>query len=120
MCREAGEEKMDHEGSAVAGRANRNGYRSGGGVGRSQHMAAAVENSSGINHHTRRMNFSCNHALGLNLHAALRKNHAVKAAGNHYAVAFNLSFDICAVAEHHGLLGNNVAFYDAVNAERAF
>src|SRR5262245_26503024 len=110
---------MDRERSAVAGGADGNGYRSGGGVGGSQHVAAAVENSSGINHHARRVHFSGDHALGLNLNAALRENHAVEATGNHYAVSFDLSFDLCAVAEHHGLLGNNVAFHVAVNTECA-
>src|SRR5215470_19822598 len=104
---------------AVPGGANGNRYGSGGGVRRSQHVAATVENSSGIDHHAWGMNFSGDYALGLDLDAALRENHAVESAGNHHAVSFDLSLDFCAVSEHHGLLGNNVALHVAVNAERA-
>src|SRR5262249_9794750 len=89
------------------------------GVGGSQHVAAAVENSSRINHHARRVHLPGDHALGLNLDPALRENHAVEAARNHHAVPFDLPFDFCAVAENHGLLGNDVASDVAIDAERA-
>jgi len=40
------------------------------------------------------MNFARHYAFGLNLNAALRKNHTVIAPGNHHAVAFDLAFDL--------------------------
>src|SRR5215510_13495441 len=65
------------------------------------------------------MHFSGDHALGLNLDAALRENHAVEAAGNHHAVSFDLSFDFGAVAEDYSLLGNDISLHVAIDAERA-
>ena len=83
-------------------------------------MTAPIEDASGINDHTRRMHLASDDALGLNLHAALRKNHAVKAAGDDDAVAFDLSLDAGTFAEHHSLLRDDVALHLAVNAERPF
>src|SRR5579859_5760927 len=65
------------------------------------------------------MNFAGNYALGFNLHAALGKNHAVKATGDDHPVPFNLAFDLGAFAENDRLLGNYAALDVAVNAERS-
>src|SRR6266849_379739 len=81
-------------------------------------MASSVEYSARINHHTRRVNFAGNYALSFNLDAALSENHAIETAGNHYPVALDLSFDLCPFAQNHGLFGDDVPFYVAVNAER--
>src|SRR5215469_1811381 len=66
------------------------------------------------------MNFASDHALRLNLHAALREDDAIETAGNHNAISFDLPFDFRAVSEHHGLLRDNVAPHVSVNPERAF
>src|SRR5215469_12570407 len=118
LTTEPGKESSEGN-SAIARGADGNRYRSGGGVGRGEHVAASVENSSGVNHHTGRMYFSRDDALGLNLDAAFRENHAVKAAGNDHAVSFDLTLDFCAVAENDRLLGNDISLHVAIDAERA-
>lgn len=82
-------------------------------------MATAIEDSARVDHHARRMNFTGDHAFGLNLDSAFGEDNAVEAPGNHYAVSFYLTFDLCGIAEDHGLLGNDIAFDVAVDAERA-
>ena len=82
-------------------------------------MAAAVEYSAGINDHARRVNLSRYHTFYLDLHAAFCENHAVKSARDHHAIAFDLSFDFGAFSKNHRLLGDDVAFHVAINAERA-
>lgn len=44
-------ERKPRKNSAVAGGADGNRYSGGGGVGGGQHVAAAVEDPSGVNHH---------------------------------------------------------------------
>src|SRR6266849_7777828 len=63
------------------------------------------------------MHFAGHDALCSDLHAALRKNDAVKAAGDYHAVSFNLALDLRAFAENDSLLGNNIALDIAVDAE---
>src|SRR5260370_42181729 len=63
------------------------------------------------------MHFAGHDALCFDLHAALRKNDAVKAAGDYHAVSFNLALDLRAFAENDSLLGNNIALDIAVDAE---
>ena len=76
----------------MACRADRNGHCSGRGVRGGQHVAAAIENSAGINNHAGGMDLAGHYALGLDFDATLRENHAVEAAGNDHVVAFDLSF----------------------------
>ena len=83
-------------------------------------MAAAVENSTGIDDHAGRMDFSGNDTLGLDFYAAFCKDHAVKTAGNHYVISFDLAFDFGAFTKDYGLFGNDVAFNVAVDSERSF
>src|SRR5712691_6072852 len=61
------------------------------------------------------MNFARHYALGLNLHPPLRKNDAVKPAGDHHSIAFNLPLYLGAFPKHDRLLRNNVSFYVAAN-----
>lgn len=82
-------------------------------------MTVPVENPSWVNHHARRVDFAGDYALGLDLYASLCKNYAIKAARNHHAIAFDLSFDLGVFAKDHGLLGDNIAFYFSVDAKRA-
>src|SRR6266436_9690537 len=82
-------------------------------------MAATVKDATRIDDHTRGVNFAGHDALGFDLHTAFRENHAIEAAGDHYAVAFDLSFHLCAFAEDDGLVRDDVAFDVAVNAERS-
>src|SRR5229473_1030180 len=65
------------------------------------------------------MHFASHHAFRFDLHAALGKNDAIKAAGDYHAVSFNLALDLRAFAENDSLLGNNIAFDIAVDAERS-
>src|SRR6266436_10366977 len=64
------------------------------------------------------MNFAGNHALRFNLNTSLREDHTVEPPRNYHPVAFNLSFDLRAFAQNHGLLRDDVPFYVAVNSER--
>jgi hypothetical protein len=82
-------------------------------------VATPVENSTGIDHHARRVNFSRDHALRFDLYAALRENHAVKAPGNHHAIAFDLSLDLSAFSQNNRLLGDDVALHISINAKRS-
>src|SRR5260370_11101664 len=82
-------------------------------------MAAPVEDPARIDYHAWGVNLSSNNALGLNLNTPFGKNHAIEAAGNHHAVAFDLSLDFGAFPEDDRLLRDNVSFNVAVNAERA-
>src|SRR6267378_6511567 len=104
--------------SSVAGSADGNGHRRSR-LRRSQHVAAAVEDSTRIDDHARRVNLSRHHAFGFDLHAALRENHAIDAARNYDPVALDLSFDLSTFAKDDGLFRNDVAFHVAVNAKRA-
>jgi len=62
-------------------------------------MAATVEDAARIDYHARGVNLSSNNPLGLNLNTPFGKNHTIEAAGNHYAVAFDLSLDFGAFSE---------------------
>jgi len=83
-------------------------------------VAAAIKNSARVNDHAGGVYFAGNHAFGLNLHAALGKDHAVKSARDHHAVAFNLSLDLGAFAENYRLFGDDISFDGAVDAESSF
>src|SRR5712692_4636315 len=80
-------------------------------------MAAAIEDSARIDDHARSVHLSGHHAFGLDLHAPLGENHAIEAAGDHHAVALDLSFHLCTVAKNHGLFRDDVAFHVAIDAE---
>jgi hypothetical protein len=104
--------------SSLADGADGNGD-AGSGVGGREHVAATVKNSAGIDDHAGRMDFAGDNAFGLNLDAAFGEDDAIEAAGDDYAVAFDLAFDFSAFAKDDRLLGDDVAFDVAVNAERA-
>lgn len=80
-------------------------------------MAAAIEDSAGIDHHTGGMHFSGHYALSLYLYSPFCKNDAVKASGNHDAIAFDLPFDFSALAQDHGLFGYDIALDVSIDAE---
>jgi hypothetical protein len=82
-------------------------------------VATAIKDSTRIDNHAGRMHFSGYYTLGLNLYAALRKNHAVESAGDYDPVSFDLSFDSRALAENDGLLGDDVALDVPIDAEGA-
>src|SRR5260370_34833493 len=63
------------------------------------------------------MHFASHHTFRFDLHAALRKNDGVQAAGDSHADSFNLALDLRAFAENDSLLGNNIALDIAVDAE---
>jgi hypothetical protein len=98
--------------------ANRNRH-AGRGIRGRQHVAAAVKDTAWVDHHAGRVNFAGDDAFGLNLDAAFCENYAIKAAGNHDAVSFDLAFDFGAFTEDYGLLGNDVAAHVAVDAKRS-
>ena len=81
-------------------------------------MAAPVEDAPRVDDHAWGVHFPGNNALRFNLHAAFGENHTIEAAGNHYAVPFDLSLDFGALAQDNCLLRDDVSFYVAVNAER--
>jgi hypothetical protein len=82
-------------------------------------VATTVEDAPWVDDHTGGVNLSGNNALGFNLHAAFGENHTIEAAGNHYAVPFDLSLDFGALAQNNCLLRNDVSFDVSINAERA-
>jgi len=82
-------------------------------------VAAAVENSAGLNDQTRRMNFAGDDALGLNFNSAFGENHAIEAAGDNYLIALDLAFDFGAFAEDERLIAEDVAFDLRFDAECA-
>src|ERR1700692_3718364 len=84
---------------------------------RRQHMASPIKNPARIDHHARRMHLAGDHALGLNLHATFRENHAVESSRDHHAIAFNLPFNFCAFAQYYRVLRNNIALHNSVNAK---
>src|ERR1700730_18296512 len=84
---------------------------------RRQHVASPIKNSSRINHHARRMHFPSDHALRLNLHAALSENHSVKSPCDYHPIAFNLPFNLRAFAQYYRVLRNDIALHDSVNAK---
>src|SRR5258708_12640457 len=104
--------------SAIAGGANGNRH-CGSGFRRSQHVTPAVEDATRLDHHARRVYLSSHNTFGLDLHATLRENHAVEAAGNHNAIALDLTFHLGAITKDHGLLRNDGAFHIAIDTERA-
>src|SRR5260370_18441636 len=82
-------------------------------------MAATVEDAARIDYHAWGVNLASDNPLGLNLNTPFGKNHTIEAAGNHYAVAFDLSLDFGAFSEDDRFLRDNVSFNVAINAERA-
>src|ERR1700680_2945508 len=80
-------------------------------------MASPIKNPARINYHARRMHFSGNHALRLNLHSPLSKNHAIESPRDYHLVAFNLPFHFCAFAQYYCVLRNNIALHNSVNAK---
>src|SRR5215475_11766566 len=65
------------------------------------------------------MDLTRDHTLGLNLYAALRKDHTVKTTCDDNAVPFDLPFYLGILSEHNGLFGNDVALHMPVNAKRS-
>ena len=92
------------ESLSVAGGANRDRYWRGCCIRRTQHVAAAIKNSARIYDHAWGMDLAGDYAFGLNLHASLGKNDAVKAASDDHVIPFNLSFDLGALSEDYRLL----------------
>jgi len=82
-------------------------------------VAASIEDSAGVDDHAGRVNFSGDYAFGLNLDSAFGKDYAVEAPGDHHAVAFDLTFDFGGIAEDYRLLGDDISFDVAVDAERS-
>lgn len=82
-------------------------------------MAATVEDAAWIDDHARGVHFASDYALGLDLHAAPRKNYAVKASRDYDAVAFDLPFDFGAFAKDDSLFGDDISADVAVDAEGA-
>src|SRR5260370_26251436 len=82
-------------------------------------MAPAVEDSAGIDDHARRVDLSGHHSLGFDFNASLGKNHSIETARDDHTIALDLTFDLCALTQDHGLLRDDVAFHVAVNAKRA-
>ena len=82
-------------------------------------MASAIKDAARIDDHAWRVNFSRHNTLGLDLHSPLCENHSVKAAGDYHAIAFDLTFDFCALAKNYSLFRDDVSLYVAVDAERS-
>jgi len=81
-------------------------------------VAAAVENSTRVDDHAWRMHLSGYHAFGLDFHAALGKNHAIKSARDHHTIPFDLALNPRAFAKDDGLFGDDVAFDISIDAKR--
>jgi hypothetical protein len=81
-------------------------------------VASTIEDSARVNHHARRMHFTCNNAFGLDLDAPLRKNYSIEPPGDYHAISFDLPFDFGAVTQNDGLLRNDIPFYISVDAKR--
>src|SRR5580658_1725590 len=64
------------------------------------------------------MDFAGYHPFSLYLDPSFSKNDSVEAAGDDYAIALNLAFNLGTFTENHCLLGDDVAAYVAVNAKR--
>src|SRR5712672_1315115 len=65
------------------------------------------------------MNLTRDNTFSFDLNATFGENHAVEAPGNYHPIAFDLSFNLRAFTQNHGLFGDDVPFYVAVDAERA-
>lgn len=82
-------------------------------------MAAAVEDSSRLDDQAWRVDFAGDDAFGLNFHAALGEDYAVKSPGDDHLIAFDLAFDLGAFAENQSLIAENIAFDLGFDPERA-
>lgn len=82
-------------------------------------MAPAVEDTAWFDDQAGCVNLAGHHPLGLNLYAALRKNHPIESAGNNHVIALNLALDLGGFAQNQTVLGEDVSLYLAVHAERA-
>jgi len=83
-------------------------------------VAAPIKYSARIYHHAGRVHFPCDDTLDLNLHAATREDDAVKSPRDNHAIAFDLAFNLGALAKDHGLFRDDVAFDISINAKRPF
>ena len=81
-------------------------------------MTSAIEDSAWVDDHARRMHLAGDHSLGFNLHAALRKDHAVEPPGDDHPVSFDLPFYFGAFAEDHCLFRDNITFNVTIDAKR--
>src|SRR5262245_25002003 len=82
-------------------------------------MAAAIENPARIDDQAWRMDFAGDHPLGLNLHAALRENHAVVTPRDDHTIAFDLPFNLGVLTKDQCLLRNNITLDVTVDTERS-
>ena len=72
-------------------------------------MAPPVKNASGLDAQAGSVDFAGNYPLGLDLHAALGKNHTVKPATHHHVVPFNLTFHFGVFTQDEALAGDDVS-----------
>ncbi len=86
---------------------------------RRQHVAPAIENPTWIDDHARGVNFTRNHALGLNFNAASGEDDAIETPRDYDAIPFNLTFDFRIFPEDHGLFGDDVSLDVSIDAERS-
>src|SRR5262249_4325990 len=82
-----------------------------------QHMAPPVKNSTRIDDHTWRMNFTGHHAFSFNFNTAFREDHAIEPTRNYDAIAFDLALDLGAFSQYNRLFGDDIALDVPVDAE---
>ena len=81
-------------------------------------MAASIEDSPWVDNQARRVNLSSDHAFGLNLHTAPRKNHPVEVSRDNHPVSLDLPLNLCIFAQDNGLFGNDISLHVPVDAKR--
>ena len=82
-------------------------------------MATSVKDSTRINDHAGRVNFSGDHALRLNFHASAGKDYPIEVSRDDDSVALNLSLYFCILTQDNSLLGNYISLNVTVDAERS-
>ncbi len=95
---------------------NRQGLR---GLRSREHVALAVKNSPGFDHHAGGMDLTRHHALCLDLDPALGENDAIELPGNRHVIALDLTLDARGLTQNQAMRGNHVSLYVRVDAKYA-
>ena len=82
-------------------------------------MALAVKDAAGFDYQAGGMDFARYHALGLNFHATLGEDHAIKLPGDHHVISLNLALHPGPFSEDQAVGRNHISLHVSVDPKNA-